>query len=69
MNEIDAVVQVLCDKMINIHASKQPQNNKDGDVGEVHSKYGIKQVLWKNGYRVASSGVKSFRIEKQYKGL
>lgn len=67
--KVDSVhLNDLLIKLIKINQKHYPNPRKrDGDIGERFVKDSIKYYMWEKGFKLRSSGNRTFKIEGQYK--
>jgi len=70
MDEIDALVAAVNDKLVKINKTTYVNDEKDrrkkGDMGEAFGRYCIKQCLFNRGYKLSTGGPQTFKIIKRH---
>lgn len=65
ISELDAVVNVLGNKLSSIYKTNKSSQTILGDVGECFAKTGVKQSFFDRGYILYKYGKRTFRVYKQ----
>jgi len=65
ISEIDAVIDVLSNKLSNIWIKTKGSAQGKGDIGEIFVKYGVKQCFFDKGYKIRVGGIGTFAVYKQ----
>lgn len=65
ISEIDAVIQVLNNKLALINNTNLSIQSRIGDMGECFAKEGVKQSFFDRGHILYYYGIRTFRVYKQ----